>query len=111
MSSLAIMQPYLFPYIGYYQLIYSADRFVLYDSVKYIKHGWVNRNRLLGANPGSFLFYRPPAPKGAGYSDYSRRAVFTHPVETKAAEKPSGKLRLVTTFFGGVSIKRAHRVM
>lgn len=44
---LAIMQPYFFPYIGYWQLIHAADRFVIYDDVAYIKGGWVNRNRLL----------------------------------------------------------------
>lgn len=30
---IAIMQPYLFPYIGYFQLIESVDLFVLYDDV------------------------------------------------------------------------------
>ncbi|MAW32970.1 MAG: hypothetical protein CMK56_01020 [Proteobacteria bacterium] len=45
--ALAIMQPYLLPYIGYYQLIQLADQFVLYDNVKYTKKGWINRNRML----------------------------------------------------------------
>lgn len=44
---LAIMQPYFFPYIGYWQLIHAADRFVIYDDVNYIKGGWINRNRIL----------------------------------------------------------------
>lgn len=44
---LAIMQPYLFPYIGYWQLIHAANRFVIYDDVNYIKGGWINRNRIL----------------------------------------------------------------
>src|SRR5687768_13108726 len=44
---LAIMQPYLFPYIGYFQLMHAADKFVVYDDVNYIKGGWVNRNRIL----------------------------------------------------------------
>jgi len=44
---LGIMQPYLFPYIGYYQLINSVDKFILLDDVNYIKRGWINRNRLL----------------------------------------------------------------
>lgn len=43
---LAIMQPYFFPYIGYFQLISAVDKFVFYDDVNYIKNGWVNRNRL-----------------------------------------------------------------
>ena len=44
---LAIMQPYFFPYVGYFQLIAAADLFVVYDNVKYTKKGWINRNRLL----------------------------------------------------------------
>jgi WbqC-like protein family len=44
---LAIMQPYVFPYVGYYQLIGAVDRFVVSDDVTYIKQGWINRNRLL----------------------------------------------------------------
>lgn len=45
---LAIMQPYFFPYIGYFQLINAVDKFVVYDDVNYIKQGWVNRNSLYG---------------------------------------------------------------
>lgn len=44
---LAIMQPYVFPYIGYFQLINAVDTFVFYDDVTYIKNGWINRNRIL----------------------------------------------------------------
>lgn len=43
----AIMQPYFFPYIGYFQLIESVDLFILYDNIKYTKKGWINRNRML----------------------------------------------------------------
>lgn len=41
------MQPYFFPYIGYFQLIKSVDKFVFYDDVHFIKQGWINRNRIL----------------------------------------------------------------
>ncbi len=44
---IAIMQPYLFPYIGYYQLMNAVDEFVIYDNIKYTKKGWINRNRIL----------------------------------------------------------------
>ncbi|EKQ56938.1 MULTISPECIES: WbqC family protein [unclassified Clostridium] len=43
----AIMQPYLFPYLGYFQLINCVDKYVLDDTVQFIKGGWINRNRLL----------------------------------------------------------------
>ncbi|WP_223284803.1 WbqC family protein [Hymenobacter qilianensis] len=41
------MQPYIFPYIGYFQLINAVDKFVIYDDVNYIKQGWINRNNIL----------------------------------------------------------------
>ena len=44
---LCIIQPYLFPYIGYFQLINYADKFVVYDDVNFINKGWINRNRIL----------------------------------------------------------------
>lgn len=44
---IAIMQPYIFPYIGYFQMIQAVDLFILYDDVQYIKKGWINRNRIL----------------------------------------------------------------
>ena len=47
----AIMQPYLFPYIGYFQLIEKSEIFVFYDNASYIKSGWINRNLL--ANHGT----------------------------------------------------------
>jgi predicted nuclease of restriction endonuclease-like (RecB) superfamily len=43
----AVMQPYLFPYLGYFQLINCSDNFVIYDDVNYIKNGYINRNYIL----------------------------------------------------------------
>lgn len=51
----AIMQPYFFPYLGYFQLIHSVDTFVIYDDVNYIKRGWVNRNYVLAGREKSRL--------------------------------------------------------
>lgn len=42
-----IMQPYFFPYIGYWQLMSYVDTYVIYDDVNYIKGGWINRNRII----------------------------------------------------------------
>lgn len=44
---LGIMQPYFFPYIGYWQLMNAVDTYVIYDDVTFIKNGWINRNRIL----------------------------------------------------------------
>ena len=41
------MQPYIFPYLGYYQLVNAVDKFLLLDDVTYINKGWINRNSLL----------------------------------------------------------------
>ena len=43
----AIMQPYFFPYIGYYQLVYAVENFVFLDDVNFIKKGYINRNVIL----------------------------------------------------------------
>lgn len=46
------MQPYLLPYIGYWELYAAADLFVVLDDVQFIRRGWVNRNRLRSDRPG-----------------------------------------------------------
>jgi hypothetical protein len=43
----AIMQPYFLPYIGYWHLVASVDKFVLLDDVNYINRGWINRNQIM----------------------------------------------------------------
>lgn len=45
----AVMQPYLFPYLGYFQLLGAVDHFVALDDAAFIKQGWINRNRILAA--------------------------------------------------------------
>jgi hypothetical protein len=55
---IAIMQPYVFPYLGYFQLINTVDVFVFYDDVNYIKQGWINRNNIL-VNGQPLLFTIP----------------------------------------------------
>ena len=58
LMTLAIMQPYVLPYIGYIQLMNTVDTFVFYDDVAFINRGWVNRNRLL-VNGKDYLFTIP----------------------------------------------------
>lgn len=55
---IAIMQPYLFPYLGYFQLIMASDTFVLFDDVNYIKKGYINRNNIL-LNGAAYRFTVP----------------------------------------------------
>ena len=49
---LGIMQPYFFPYLGYFELIQRTDHWVVFDTAQYIRHGWVNRNRILHPKSG-----------------------------------------------------------
>jgi hypothetical protein len=51
----AIMQPYFFPYIGYFQLINSVDNFIIYDNIEFTKKGWINRNRILVNGKDEFI--------------------------------------------------------
>ena len=55
---LGIMQPYIFPYAGYFQLVKAVDKFVIYDDVNFIKQGWINRNNIL-LNGKGVLFTIP----------------------------------------------------
>lgn len=55
---IAVMQPYIFPYIGYFQLIKSVETFIFYDDVNFIKRGWINRNKIL-INNREFLITFP----------------------------------------------------
>jgi hypothetical protein len=52
---IAVMQPYFFPYIGYFQLINEVDKFVFFDDVQFINKGWINRNRILVNEKPNYL--------------------------------------------------------
>lgn len=49
---LAVMQPYFYPYVGYFELIRDVDVFVFLNDVQYIRRGWVNRNRIRNKDKG-----------------------------------------------------------
>lgn len=49
------MQPYFLPYIGYFQLINTVDKFVIYDNIKYTKKGWINRNRIIANGRNEYI--------------------------------------------------------
>ncbi len=75
---LAIMQPYLFPYLGYFQLIRAADAFVFYDDVTFIKQGWVNRNRLLTSQGAQF--FTLPIQNGSSFVPIRETLISERPV-------------------------------
>lgn len=49
---LGAMQPYFFPYLGYFDLIHRTDRWIVFDTPQYMREGWVNRNRVLHSREG-----------------------------------------------------------
>ena len=57
--NVALMQPYFFPYLGYFQLIHAVDEFVVFDQAQYIRRGWMNRNRLLNAHKEAVYIHVP----------------------------------------------------
>lgn len=63
MKTISIMQPYIFPYLPYYQLAHAVDEFWLFDDVQYIRRGWMNRNDLL--NQGMRQRFTLPVRKGS----------------------------------------------
>lgn len=65
------MQPYFLPYIGYFQLIAAADKFIVYDNIKYTKKGWINRNRML--QNGKDVMFSLPLKKDSDALDVRER--------------------------------------
>lgn len=70
---IAIMQPYFFPYIGYWQLINAVDKFVIYDNIQYTKKGWINRNRFL--LNGKDEIFSIPLKKDSDYKNVVERII------------------------------------
>lgn len=71
--TIAIMQPYFLPYIGYWQLISAVDIFVVYDNIQYTKKGWINRNRFLQNSKDAI--FTLPLKKDSDYLDVKDRII------------------------------------
>ena len=67
------MQPYFFPYIGYFQLLNAVDEFILYDNIEYTKKGWINRNRIL--SNGKEQLISIPIKKDSDYLSIEERSL------------------------------------
>jgi hypothetical protein len=70
---IAIMQPYFFPYIGYFQLMNAVDEFIIYDNIKFTKKGWINRNRILVNGKSSYISI--PVKKDSDYLNVKERYI------------------------------------
>ena len=73
------MQPYFFPYLGYFSLIKNTEEFILLDAVQFIRHGWIERNRILKPAEG-WQYIQVPLQK------YSRETLIKDIVINNSAE-------------------------
>lgn len=65
------MQPYFFPYIGYFKLMNAVDEFIVYDNIEFTKKGWINRNRILVNGKDEFITL--PLKKDSDFLDVNDR--------------------------------------
>src|SRR5713226_7455519 len=79
------MQPYLFPYIGYFQLMHTVDRFVVYDDVAFIKQGWINRNRIL--INGHASYFSVPIKRASSFTSIRETFIDDDPQNAHWVEK------------------------
>lgn len=93
---LGIMQPYFFPYIGYFQLIAAVDVFVVYDNIKYTKKGWINRNRML--QNGQDVMFSLPLKSDSDYLDICQRELAADFNRTKLLNQFKGAYRRAPYF-------------
>jgi hypothetical protein len=67
----AIMQPYFFPYLGYFQLMNAVNIFIVYDNIQFSKKGWIQRNRIL--HNGKDELFSLPLKKDSDFLDIKDR--------------------------------------
>ena len=95
---IAIMQPYFFPYIGYFQLINAVDKFVIYDNIEFTKKGWINRNRILVNGKDEYITL--PLKKDSDYLNIAQRCLTdTYKIErVKLLRRINGSYRKAPQF-------------
>lgn len=65
--TVGMQQPYLFPYLGYWQMVNAVDTFMIADTSHMIQNGWVHQNRLQQRYVGPFFFRLDLAQKHSTY--------------------------------------------
>jgi hypothetical protein len=93
------MQPYFFPYVGYFQLIAAVDVFVVYDNIQYTKNGWINRNRI--CRNGEAVTFTLPLKAASDYLDVCERELATDFKRDKLLNQIKGAYHRAT-FFSGI---------
>ncbi|MCX7638161.1 MAG: WbqC family protein [Cyclobacteriaceae bacterium] len=79
---LAIMQPYFFPYLGYFQLLHAVDEFIVYNNIEFTRRGWIHRNRILLNGKDSYISL--PLKAASDYEHINNRTLAENwPLERK----------------------------
>lgn len=60
---LGIMQPYFFPYLGYFSLIRATNKWIVFDTAQYTDCTWMNRNRIIDPNNYGWIYFTVPVKK------------------------------------------------
>lgn len=102
--NLGIMQPYFFPYIGYFQLMNAVDTFVVYDNIEYTKKGWINRNRFLLS--GQDQLFSLPLKKDSDFLDIKQRVL----ADSFDAEKEKIKRQIRSAYQSAPNFDQAYQV-
>lgn len=88
-KTIAIMQPYFFPYPGYFELIKSVDLFVVLEDVQFPRRGWVHRNRFRNKSTLEVEWWGLPLKKGPQATTMISDLVFDPSRETQFRESAS----------------------
>jgi hypothetical protein len=101
---IAIMQPYFMPYIGYWQLMNYADKFIIYDKIEYTKKGWINRNRIL--LNGSDALFTLPLKKGSDFESIHEKKLANnfHIEKQKIIRRIEGAYRKSPNYNDGMEL-------
>ena len=78
---LAIMQPYFFPYIGYFSLLEAADLFVIFDTVQFQRKSWMTRNKIITVK-GESTYIKLPVKK-APLNTLINQVLINHEIDWK----------------------------
>ncbi len=57
------MQPYFFPYPGYFSMINGTDQYVVFDTPQFVSRSFMNRNRILDPNSEGWIYITVPVKK------------------------------------------------
>lgn len=72
------MQPYFFPYLVYLALIKHSDYFIFFDTPQFIRHGWIERNRILKPQVG-WQYIKVPLEKHSRDTSIKDIKIKNHP--------------------------------